>query len=133
MIGEQAHPFVEAIRNAYEAAYRGQFEPMGKLFWPDCVLHVPGATPLSGEVHGWDEGVKWAKKLIQRGGRTYSEDIISIVASDHWAFMFTIYRAERKGRKLEDRSVNVYRLRDGRVAEFWVLLGDCSVFDQIFG
>jgi len=29
--------------------------------------------------------------------------------------------------------VNVYRLREGRVAEMWALLGESKVFDEIFG
>ena len=133
VMDQPSHPLVEPLRKAYEAMVRGEFEPMRRLFWPDCVLHIPGATPLSGEIHGWDEAVKWAAKTFERGGRTYSEDIISIVASDRWAFMFTTYRAEREGRKVEDRCVNVYRLRDGRVAEMWVLVGDERAFNKIYG
>jgi uncharacterized protein len=129
----QSHPFAVAIREAYEAAFHGDLEPTRRLFWPDCVIHVPGSTPVSGDIRGWDEAVKWSAQMFERGGKSYFEDVVSTVASDHWAFMFTIYHAERKGRRLEDRSVNVYRLRDGRVAEMWVLLGDCEVFNEIFG
>ena len=133
MMEDRPHPFAEALRRGYEAAFHGDPEPMRKLFWPDCVIHVPGSTPISGDVHGWDEASRWSARFFQRGGPSFFEDIVGVVSSDHWAFMFSIYHAERKGKKLEDRNVKVFRLRDGRVAEMWLLLGDCRVFDEIFG
>jgi len=126
-------PIAEALWKSYEDAFHGNTEPMRKLFWPDCVMHVPGSTPISGEVRGWDESIRWAARFFERGGKTFGEEIVSVVADHHWAFMLTIYHAERNGRRIEDRSVNVYRLRDGKVAEMWVLLGDCRVFNEIFG
>lgn len=127
------HPMAKALRESYAAAFRGDLEPYRKLCWPDFVMHIPGRTPISGDVHGWDESVRWVQRFFERGGKTFSEEVISVAASDDWAFMLTNYHAERKGRKVEDKSVNVYRLKDGRVAEVWVLLGDHGVFEEIFG
>lgn len=112
---------------------RGDPEPMRKLTWPDAVMHFPGQTPLSGDFRGWDETVRWAQRLFEHVGKTYSEDVISVVADDEWAFMLTSYHVERQGRKLQDRSVNVCRLRDGRIAETWALVGDYKVFEAVFG
>lgn len=133
MAASSSGSIADDLWKSYEAAFHGDMEPMRKLFWPDCVMHVPGKTPISGDVRGWDASVRWAAQFFQRGGKTFGEDIVSVVADKHWAFMLTVYHAERKGRRIEDRSVNVYRLRDGRVAELWVLLGDCRVFEEIFG
>lgn len=127
------HPMAKALRESYAAAFRGDLEPYRVLCWPDFVTHIPGRTPISGDVHGWDESVRWIQRFFGRGGKTFSEEVISVAATDDWAFMLTNYHAERKGRKVEDKSVNVYRLKDGRVAEVWVLLGDQRVFDEIFG
>ena len=133
MASPKAHPIAQALKHSYEAAFRGDVNPLEALFWPDYVMHVPGHTPISGDVHGWDEGLKFLSRLFERGGKTFSEEVIRVVADDHWAFMLTNYHAERKGRRIEDKSVNVYRLRDGRVAEMWALLGESKVFDEIFG
>ena len=133
MSAKKPSSIVEALRKSYEAAFRGDVEPLHQLFWPDCVMHVPGRTPISGDVNGWDESMKWAARFFERGGRTFGEEVVDVVADQNWAFMLTTYHAERSGRKIEDRSVNVYRLRGGRVAEMWVLLGDSTVFDEIFG
>jgi len=128
-----SHPMAKALRESYEAMFRGDLEPSRKLFWADCVMHIPGRTPISGDVHGWDESVRWGQRFFERGGKTFGEEVLGVVADDDWAFMLTNYHAERNGRKVEDKSVNVYRLKDGRVAETWVLLGDNRVFEQIFG
>lgn len=123
----------KALREAYQAMFRGDMEPHRKLCWPDMVTHIPGRTPISGDVHGFDEVLRWGQRFFERGGKTFSEEVISVAATDDWAFMLTNYHAERNGRKIEDKSVNVYRLKDGRVAEIWALLGDQRVFEEIFG
>ena len=132
MAGDPSNPVAAGLKSAYEAVLHGDLGPLRKYLWPDCVLHVPGRTSISGEIRGWDAAERWSTQFFQRGGTTYGEDIISVVADDHWAFLMATYHAERNGRKLEDRSVNVFRLRDGRVAEMWVLVGDCKIFDEIF-
>ena len=123
----------QALKESYEAAFRGDPKPMEALFWPDCVIHVPGHTLISGDVHGWTESLKWLARFFERGGKTFSEEVLAVVADDNWAFMLTKCHAERMGRRIEDKSVNAYRLRDGRVAEIWALLGESKVFDEIFG
>lgn len=133
VIGMTSKPVAKALRESFEAMMRGDIEPMHKLTWPDAVMHFPGQTPLSGEVRGWDEIVHWAQKLFERVGKTYGEEVIDVVADDDWAFLMTNYHAERHGHKLQDRSINVCRLRDGRIAETWVLVGDNKVFEAVFG
>jgi len=128
-----SHPMAMALREAFEAMMRGDMEPQHRLTWPDAVIHFPGQTPVSGDVHGWDEIVRWGQRLFERGGTTYGEEVLSVVADDDWAFMLTNYFAERNGRKVQDKSVNVYRLRDGRIAEIWALFGDFKVLEAIFG
>lgn len=132
MPAKRPRAVAKALRHSYEAALRGDLEPMRQLCWPDCVIHVPGQTPISGDVKGWDESVKWAARFHEHGGRTFREDVVDVVADENWAFMLTTYHAERSGRRLEDRSVNICRMRQGRVAEVWTLVGDTNVFNEIF-
>jgi len=128
-----SHPMAKALRDAFEAMMRGDMEPQHKLTWPDAVIHFPGQTPLSGDVRGWDEIVRWGGRLFERGGKTYGEEVLSVVADDDWGFLLTHYYAERNGQRVQDKSVNVYRFRDGRIAEIWALFGDFRVLDAIFG
>jgi uncharacterized protein len=132
MPAKKPHPIAAALRDSYQAALHGDVEPLRKLFWPDCVMHVPGHTPISGDVRGWDESLKWNATFVERAGKTFGEEVIDVVADNDWAVMLTNYHAERNGRRIEDKSANVYRLREGRVAEMWVLLGESKVFDEIF-
>ena len=128
-----SHPMAKAIRESYGAAFRGDPEPLRRLYLTDVVMHFSGKTPLSGDVRGLGEFRQWAKRFFERAGRTYGEEVISVVADDDWAFMLTVYHAERDGRRVEDRAVEVYRLRDGRVVETWSFVGDPDVQQQVFG
>ena len=103
----KSHPMAQALKESYEAAFRGDPKPMEALFWPDCVIHVPGHTLISGDVHGWTESLKWLARFFERGGKTFSEEILAVVADDNWAFMLTNCHAERMGRRIEDKSANV--------------------------
>jgi len=133
MSGSGSHPMAKALKDSYEAMLRGDVEPSRKLYWPDFVMHVPGRMPISGDVHGWDEVLRWDQRFFDRVGKTWHEEVLSVVANDDWAFMLLDYHVELNGRKVEDKGVQVYRLKNGRVTEMWVFVGDSKVFDEMFG
>jgi ketosteroid isomerase-like protein len=41
-------------------------------------------------------------------------------------------RGEREGRRLEDREVLVFHIRDGQVAEVWQYIEDQYTYDEFF-
>lgn len=69
---------------------------------------------------------------MERAAGTFREDLVDVVANDETAFQLVTYRAERNGRSIQDRSVNVYRMSEGRVVECWVLFGDTQGFDEFW-
>jgi ketosteroid isomerase-like protein len=126
------HPNAEAIRRGFEAFMRGDVEAARPLFAPDVVWHVSGHGPLAGDFHGFDDIARWGGELVARSGGTFREELLHVIADDAWGYQLATFRAEREGRKIEDRSVNVFRMHNGRVLECWVLFGDPAAFDAFF-
>jgi len=127
-----SHPNEARIRNALEAALRGDMDPLRSLSDPKMVWHVSGRGPLSGELSGLDAVMAWGGQLFERSGGTWKEDLLEVVASDDAAFMRTTYRANRGGRSIEDHSVNVFRFHGGRIVECWVFFGKQYEFDDFW-
>jgi len=126
------HPNAEAIRRGFTAFMKGDLDSARRLFTPDVVWHVAGRGVLSGEFRGFDAIAGWGAKLAELSGGTFREQLVDLVADDDWAFQLVTFQAERWGRKIEDRSVNVYRMMGGRIAECWVLFGSERGFDEFW-
>lgn len=127
-----AHSNAEVIRKGFEAFLRGDLETARSIFHSNVVWHVAGTGPLSGQYRGFDAIARWGGQLFERSGGTFREVLVEIVANENWAFQIADYEAARGGRRIQDRSVNVYRMEDGRVAECWVYFSDAKGFDEFW-
>ena len=109
---------------------------MRKLPVPPSTLTLSGTFPgrgvLSGDFRGFDEIAKWGAQLYERSGGTIREELHEVVASDSTAFQWVTYKATRGERAIEDESVNVYRIRSGKIAECWVYFGKPYEFDNFW-
>jgi len=126
------HPNEVLIRNAFNASLSGNLVPLRSMIAPQISWHVSGRGPLSGDVNGFDAVLAWGAKLFERTGGTWQEEILEIVANDDTAFMRSKYRATRGERSIEDQSVNVFRIREGKIVECWVFFGDQYGFDEFW-
>ena len=126
------HPNAQTIRKGFDAFLRGDSETARSIFAPDVIWHVSGRCPLSGDFRGFAAIAAWGAQLYVRSGGTFAEELVDIVADDAWAVQLAVYRAERNGRKIQDRSVNVFRMVNGLVAECWVYFGDPNGFDEFW-
>jgi len=127
-----AHPNVETIRKGFEAFMKGDIETARSIFHPNVAWHTPGRSPFAGDLEGFDAIARWGSQLVERSAGSFREELISVQADDKWAFQLTKYHAERKGRRIEDYSWNIFRMVDGRVAESWVGFGDLKSFDDFW-
>jgi uncharacterized protein len=127
-----SHPNETLIRNAFNASMRGDLVPLRSMIDPGIAWHVSGRGPLSGDFLGFDAVLAWGAQLFQRSGGSWHEDILEVVANDDTGFMRSQYRATRGDRSIEDQSVNVFRIRDGKLVECWVMFGDQYGFDEFW-
>jgi ketosteroid isomerase-like protein len=127
-----AHPNEDLIRRGFDAFGKGDMETLRELFDPDVAYHLPGRSPLAGDYHGPDEVLGLFARIFELSGGTFQADLHDAVANDEHAVGLFIARGQREGTTLEDRQVLVSHVRDGRLAEIWVLATDLHALDAFF-
>ena len=127
-----AHPNEELLRKGYDAFSKGDMDTIRELFADDIVWHSPGKNPLSGDFHGVDEVLQTFGKVFELTGGTFRLEIHDIVANDEHAVVLVRARAERDGRQLDDASVQVWHIKDGKATEQWLYPGDTYATDEFF-
>jgi uncharacterized protein len=132
MTSVEEHPNVVLMRKVYAAFGIGDVETAGQYWKEDSVHHYPGRSPLSGEHHGLKDSIAFANKMFElTEGRMHMETK-EIGASDGHAFALLQTRYERAGRVLEMPFVNVARIEDGKIAEFWTYPNDVYATDEFW-
>lgn len=127
-----AHPNEDLVRRGYEAFGRGDMATLNELFSDDLVWHVPGHNPLSGDFRGKDEVFSTFQKVGELSGGTFKLDIHAILADDEHAVALTRSIGQREGKSLEDNTVQVFHLKDGKVTEQWLYPGDAEATDAFW-
>lgn len=111
----------QVIRRAFEALAAGDTEAFLDAHTDEVVLHYPGRGPLSGDYRGKDQ----VTALLQRqtdllGGKSPEVEIHDVLANDNHAVALQTFRGERDGRAIEDHSVLVFHMRDGKATDIWI-------------
>ena len=127
------HDNVERARHAYEAFGKGDMEAVGNFMADDILWHTGGSNVISGDYRGKEAVFGFFGKLMQETGGTFKSEVHDILANDaHGAVMVT-NTAERKGKRIEWRSVNItHSDQQGRVTEFWAFPENSQELDEFF-
>ena len=126
------HPNIELMQKVYAAFSTGDVETAGSYWTEDAVHHYPGHNPLSGEHKGLAESIAFANKIFELTEGKLRMDVLEIGASDNHAFALLHTHYERKGVVLEMPFVNVARIEDGKIAEFWTYPNDVYATDEFW-
>ena len=127
-----AHPNEDLLRTGFEAFGRGDMEAVGKLFTDDVVWHFPGKSQLAGEYRGKEEVLGFLGKSFELSGGTLKLEIHDILANDEHGTVLTHVTGQREGKSLDDNSVQVFHIRDGKVSESWIHPGDLYAGDDFW-
>ena len=128
-----AHPNEELIRRGYQAFAAGDMATLDELFSNDVVWHAPGRNQLSGTFRGKEEVFATFQRVGELTGGTFKLDIHAVLADDEHAVVLTRATGEREGRTLDDNSVQVFHIKDGKVTEQWLHPGDTYASDAFWG
>jgi ketosteroid isomerase-like protein len=126
------HPNIELMQKVYAAFGTGDVATAGSYWTEDAVHHYPGHNPLSGEHKGLAESIAFANKIFELTEGKLRMDVLEIGASDNHAFALLHTHYERKGVVLEMPFVNVARIEDGKIAEFWTYPNDVYATDEFW-
>jgi uncharacterized protein len=128
-----AHPNEDFIREGYAAFGRGDIDALQhKFFAEDVRYHVPGRSLLAGDYEGVAQVLEWLGRQFELSGGTISAEVRDVVANDEHAVSLITVRAERAGKEIADDSVQVFRIRDGKVSEFSSYPADLYAMDEFW-
>jgi ketosteroid isomerase-like protein len=112
------HPNEQKLRTIYAALGRGDVPALLALLTHDVRYHISGRSLVSGDYVGHDGVVKLLTKFNELSEGTFSVQVLDILANDQHGVAFTMERARRNGRTLENRAVHVYEFAE-KVRRFW--------------
>ena len=130
------HPNVEMMRRFYavhDAYYAGgSREELEAMMADDIAWHVPGRNAIAGTYRGLDEvfGYFDARRAHARG--TFRIHVRDVLANDAHAVVLAGGTATIAGAEHGWETAGVFRLRDGLVAECWLLPFDAELFDRVW-
>ena len=126
------HPNADAVRAAFAAQDRGDWDAVRDAFTDDVVFHVAGSNPYSGTYRGKDDVFDLFDRRNKATGSTVHTEVHSVVADDEHAMAMLTLRGERDGNRTEWRTAGMYHMRDGRIAEAWGFNEDQAAVDQFW-
>jgi uncharacterized protein len=123
------HPNEDLLRREYDAFAREDLTSLDEIFADDIVYHVPGHNPFSGDYQGKEA----VYELFRQDRRaSFRSEIHDILANDRHAVALTVVHGARQGRVLEDITVHVVHVVDGRITEAWFFPGDQAASDAFW-
>ncbi|MDQ6846778.1 MAG: nuclear transport factor 2 family protein [Candidatus Dormibacteraeota bacterium] len=127
-----AHPNVALLRDMDQAMARGDVEGMFAAFAPDVIVHMGGASKLSGEFRGVDQLQQMFGRFMEASGE-YSFENHAYLADDEHGVILQRGTMRRDPQTFATNEVFVYHFRDGKISEFWYLPEDQSGLDAWWG
>jgi ketosteroid isomerase-like protein len=130
------HPNVHLIRAFHDAQNEfyagGDQAPAGAMLTADVAWHVPGRSAIAGEYRGREEVLRYFATRRDLAHATFRIAVRDVIADDGRAVIFARGTVQRGGRTLDWKTVNVFLIAAGRIAECWVLPYDQYRFDDIW-
>jgi RNA 2',3'-cyclic 3'-phosphodiesterase len=134
-IGGPADPLsvVRRFHAAQARAYAGQgAQGLSTLLAADVVWHVPGRSHIAGEHRGRRAVLAYLDKRRQLTDATFRVTVHGMAIIGERVVQLAGGRATRGGEELSWETVGLFRVRDGRIAECWLIPFDQFEFDRIW-
>jgi ketosteroid isomerase-like protein len=111
----------DIARRLYAAREVGDMATVAGLVTDDVVLHVPGTHPLAGSHRGLAAFAEFAAATTALTDDGEDIEVIDVLGGTDHAAVYCHVTARRAGRPpLDNLTVHLLRIRDGRVAEAWL-------------
>ena len=127
-----AHPNEDRVRESFAAWERADVDALRQAFTDDIRYHIPGRSLISGDYEGTEQMLQFFVRIIELTGGTFSFELHDVFANDeHAVALFTI-RGERAGKQLNDNTVQISHVRDGKASEVWTYQTDQYAVDEFY-
>jgi ketosteroid isomerase-like protein len=128
-----AHPNEDLVRRGFEAFATGDMDALRELFAEDIVWHFPGHSQVSGDFAGRDEVLQWLARSFELTGGTLRIELHDVLAGEDHVAALTRVTAQREGRSLDDPSIQLLHVKNGKATESWIYPSDQQVSDEFWG
>ncbi len=126
------HPNEVMVRDCFAAFGRGDLDAIRTYLAEDVHLHYPGRGAFGGDHEGADRVIGTMAKQAELAGGTYRTELHDVLANDDRAVALHTVRAERAGKKLEIATILIFRIRDGKMSEIWIMFSDLYAEDEFW-
>jgi ketosteroid isomerase-like protein len=125
---------IELMHDYVAAARRGDWETGAGFFAEDILIHIPGHSALAGEHRGRDVARRYIETArAQSHGHDVELELIDTLVSDERVALLVRERFHTDAGPVDIRRCNVYRWRDGQIAEIWIFEADQYAVDALLG
>lgn len=125
-----SHPDTAVVQRFVDAMVARNVGAVADCFADDVVFHIAGRNPLSGDYRG---KVDVMTRLFQRWEEAFGGleiDVHDMLTNDRHVVVLSDRRASRGARNVRMRGASVFHVRDGRIAEAWLLEWDPYAIDE---
>ena len=125
---------LDAARRAIQLVHAGKVELMRGMLADDVVWRVPHRNPLACDIVGIEAVLDFFRRVQDETDGTFEAEVEELAATDRAVFCLMRVKAERNGRKLDQKVINVWRLRasDGKVCERELFMEDQPASDEFW-
>lgn len=124
-----AHPNVDLMNRFFEAIVKNDRPAILDSLHDDVVMHLPGNNPLSGTYKGKEQFAGAVMKAEEVSGGLHRE-MHEILATDDHIVVLVGVRSGKGGYTWN--GANIWHVRDGKLAEVWLLSDDQDTTDKAF-
>lgn len=123
----------ELVRRFHDAQQRGDAAAVMELLAADVVWHVPGKNLLSRDYRGKGEVAGFFARVRELSGGTVRTELIDVLGSETFGIALVHVFAERAGKSLDGQyQAFTYRVKNGKISEFWFLVEDRYAVDAFW-
>ena len=126
------HPNVDVLNTGYDAFDKGDLDTVRGFFAEGIVFHIPGQSQISGDYRGTDEVFGFFAKLIQLTEGTFKFERHAVLADDEHGVVMSTVTAQRDGKSLSAKQVDVLHITNGKVTEYWAFTDDLYAEDEFY-
>ena len=125
---------LRAAKVAIELFHSGKVGMMRQMMADDVVWKVPHKNPLAADIVGIDNVLAFFSRVQEETEGTFAAEVLEIAANDNAVFSLMRVQAKRLGRTLDQKVINVWKLRpeDGKVIERELFMEDQPASDEFW-
>jgi hypothetical protein len=132
-VNEVGHPNAALGRRLFDAFAGGDPDTTSASMTEDVVWHLPGTNAFSGRFDGRQAVIDRLGRMRDAGLSARLEVHDVVANEEHIVALVHLHLMNAAGERYDQPQVQVMHVRDGRIAEPWVMNQDQAVLDLLIG